>query len=165
MPPKAPYQAPVYKKGLRTKPSVAPTNFAIIISSRRFSIANRMVLPIDSKTPKQSRVASPNTIFSPTAIMAFRRRTQSISISTSCTTASCSMRSFKISSCVGVVDESLGVTTMVCGSGFSSNILRTSEKPERSWKSRNAWSAGINSTASMSASCSRSLINTSIARC
>ena len=44
-PPPTPYQRPVYKKGRRTKGLLPPTNFTITISSRRFSIARRMVFP------------------------------------------------------------------------------------------------------------------------
>ena len=50
--PPRPYQKPLYRNGRRTKASLPPTSFVTSISSRRFWMSSRIVLPTITITPE-----------------------------------------------------------------------------------------------------------------
>ena len=55
--PPRPYQTPLYRNGRRTNASLPPTSLVTSISSRRFWMSSRMVLPTITITPSASNAA------------------------------------------------------------------------------------------------------------
>src|SRR6056297_529853 len=131
-------------------PALAPISLVTTISSRRFWMSSRMVLPMTMITAAPSSSAVIRITRRIRSSAALKRCTHAVS---SCTT-SVSGRfasSSRSNSMRASLPATAGRTTRVWGSGLSSSASSASPKPDPALKSASASAALMNSTRSTSA--------------